>query len=471
MTMRSWIRSLFTRPVTHTVRRAARRARPALPLPAVEMLEERWLPSTFMVTDTSDSAADTGSLRYAINNLAAGSSASTNTINFSLPADSVITLSNGALTIAQGVTINGPAAGVTVSGGGASRVFQVDASVAASISGVTITDGNVSGNGGGLYDLGTTTLANCTISGNTASASGGGAYSQGSSVMLTLTNCTISGNTAHNGGGLYNTRNATLTLTDCTISGNNAAFNGGLVNGNSGSLSLAGTATLTDCTISGNTATGNGGGMGNTGAATLTNCTISGNSAGSGHNGGGIYDTGEPSSTLTLTNCTVSDNSAAGGSGGGLYTDDTVTLNNTIDAGNTAGTDPDVDGRDSYDFNGSYNLIGTGTGIAGSISNGVNGNQVGTGGSPINPDLTALGYYGGPTQTMALAARQPRHRCRHVLRRTDHRPARLRPRQSRGHRRFPDAEFAVPRQHQRRRHGLRLRARGRPVAARRHQPD
>ena len=39
-------------------------------------------------------------------------------------------------------TITGPAAGVTVSGGGLSRVFQVDAGVTASISGLTITGGN-----------------------------------------------------------------------------------------------------------------------------------------------------------------------------------------------------------------------------------------------------------------------------------------------------------------------------------------
>ena len=39
-------------------------------------------------------------------------------------------------------TITGPAAGVTVSGGGLSRVFQVDGLVTASISGLTITGGN-----------------------------------------------------------------------------------------------------------------------------------------------------------------------------------------------------------------------------------------------------------------------------------------------------------------------------------------
>ncbi len=70
-------------------------------------------------------------------------------------------------------TITGPAAGVTVSGGGKSRVFQVDGLVTASISGLTITGGNAGGDGGGLANYGTTTLTNCTVSDNTASNGGG----------------------------------------------------------------------------------------------------------------------------------------------------------------------------------------------------------------------------------------------------------------------------------------------------------
>ena len=49
-------------------------------------------------------------------------------------------------------TITGPAAGVTVSGGGLSRVFQVDNGVTASISGLTVSGGN----GGGLANYGGT---------------------------------------------------------------------------------------------------------------------------------------------------------------------------------------------------------------------------------------------------------------------------------------------------------------------------
>ena len=68
---------------------------------------------------------------------------------------------------------------MTVSGGGTSRVFQVDAGVTASISGLTITGGNAGySTGGGLYNDGTATLTNCTVSGNSATGNGGGGLYQ-----------------------------------------------------------------------------------------------------------------------------------------------------------------------------------------------------------------------------------------------------------------------------------------------------
>ncbi len=81
-----------------------------------------------------------------------------------------------------------------MSGGGASRVFQVAQGVTATLSGLTIT------NNAGYY------------------GSGGGVLNQG---MLSLTDCTISANSAEYGGGLDN--DGTATLTDCNISGNLAS--------------------------------------------------------------------------------------------------------------------------------------------------------------------------------------------------------------------------------------------------------
>ena len=88
-----------------------------------------------------------------------------------------ITLASGTLDLTNTVgttTITGPSAGVTVSGGGAVRVFQVASGVSASLSGLTITGGNATYDGGGLYNYGTVTLDDCTISGNSAGNLGGG---------------------------------------------------------------------------------------------------------------------------------------------------------------------------------------------------------------------------------------------------------------------------------------------------------
>ena len=73
-------------------------------------------------------------------------------------------------------TIVGPAAGLTIDGGGKGPIFQVDQNVEASISGLTITGGSASGVGGGLLNNnGDVTLTGCTVTGNTA-ANGGGVY-------------------------------------------------------------------------------------------------------------------------------------------------------------------------------------------------------------------------------------------------------------------------------------------------------
>jgi len=233
-------------------------------------------------------------------------------------------------------TITGPNKGVTVSAAGLSRVFQVDALVTASISGLTITGGTTTANGGGLANFGTTTLNNCTISGNSATSYGGGLYNGGT---LKMTNCTVSGNSAATGGGVdngtYLNQGATSTLTNCTVSRNSASRGGGVFISHGSS----GTVTLTNCTVSGNTATGvftGGGGVYNQHICTLTNCTISGNSAAGG--GGGVENfitSGGKTIMVIATNCTISGNSAS--TGGGLYNFvGTSTLTNCTVSGNSA---------------------------------------------------------------------------------------------------------------------------------------
>jgi hypothetical protein len=83
-------------------------------------------------------------------------------------------------------------------------------------------------------------------------------------------------------------------------------------------------------------------------------------------------------------------------------------LHNTLIAGNFGGatgtTRDDV--RGALNPGGDYNLIGDGTGMSG-LSNGVNGNLVGSADAPIDPLLGPLQNNGGPTLTHALQAGSP----------------------------------------------------------------
>ena len=158
--------------------------------------------------------------------------------------------------------------------------------------------------------------------------------------------------------------------------------------------------TISDSTLSSNVSEV-GGAFYAQGTGTLSNCTFSGNTATAG-SGGAVLN----GASLTISNCTVSGNTAAGW-GGGLANSEyfsTLTLLNAIVAGNSATSYPDIGA--AVTITSANNLIGNGTGMTG-ITNGSNGNQVGTSGSPINPDLGTLQNNGGPTDTMALSSTSP----------------------------------------------------------------
>ncbi len=363
-------------------------------------LEDRRLLASFAVTNTN--ASGSGSLEAAIASAAGNNQANTITFQGSIwNTHQTITLGGVLLYLSDTggtQTITGPAAGVTISAGGHSCVFDVYQGVTASLSGLTITDGTGfnrgSGitEGGGVYNNhGTVTLSNCTITGNSASI-GGGVYNYYG--KATLTNCTISDNSVapYNleygaAGGIGGAVDSfgTVTLSNCTISGNSAvgsdAAGAGVVSD--------GTAILTDCTIIGNSAS-SGGGVVNFGSATITNCTISGNQA---SHGGGVYNSG----TATLTRCTIAGNSTNQyGIGGGMDNVGTATLSDTIVAGNTGPSSAasDISGT----VTGKNNLIGTGG--SGGLINGQNGNIVLSNLTGLG--LAPLAFYGGPTRTMAL---------------------------------------------------------------------
>src|SRR5205085_5121057 len=118
--------------------------------------------------------------------------------------------------------------------GGDYRIFTVGSGVTATISGLTITNGNANGIGienfgGGILNNGTQLdISACVITGN-VSGEGGGLDAQGGT--LNITNSTISGNVGDSeGGGIFTNSGVTLNITGSTISGNSGDYGAGIFN-------------------------------------------------------------------------------------------------------------------------------------------------------------------------------------------------------------------------------------------------
>jgi Matrixin/PKD domain/Right handed beta helix region/Periplasmic copper-binding protein (NosD) len=310
---------------------------------AVEALEVRCVLSTFTVSNTNDSGA--GSLRDAVTQ--ANSSAGPDTIDFSSLFNSAqtITLTSGELdlTDAATTTITGTGANLlSVSGNNASRVFVIAPGADAALSGLTVTGGR-STNSAGIYAIGgNLTADSIVVTGNhsTDFANGGGGIGIDTAVV-TISNSAIVNNTSAGvGGGIFEYFGSDLTLVNCTLANNSA-----------------------------------------------------------GDRGGGI----EAYAPLTLVNCTVSNNSADWGGGIQNAVATTVTLSNTIVAGNTDSFgSPDVYGVTAWTSQG-HNLIGKTDGSSGWVGS----DLTGTVASPLNPQLSALADNGGSTLTMALLPNSP----------------------------------------------------------------
>jgi len=363
----------------------------------------------------SNTDSGPGSLRQRIaDNASLGGG---NTIIFSNVVAGTITLTTGELLISNNVTILGPGATVLrVDGNASGRVFHVTNGVAAAISGLTITNGSVSGaGGGGILDEGATlAVSNCTIGGNSADF-GGGMYIDSST--STVVNCTISGNSPYYyGGGIYNYY-STLMVSNCTISGNAAGEGGGIYNwGYAGSVAL----TVIASALSSNSAAGGfGGGIyiqaeyGNA-TVTIVASTFSDNSA---DWGGAIYNYTCPpgSTTLKVIACTFSGNTAA--QGGGLINDayscpDIVTRGGGGPATSSSGATVEI-GNTILNAGASggniTNLAGTVTSDGYNLSSDNGGGFLTATGDQINtdPKLGPLADNGGPTKTMALRVGSP----------------------------------------------------------------
>src|SRR5262249_15907987 len=131
--------------------------------PTLMTLEDRRLLSTIVVNNPTDTpVVGQIDLRQAIalaNTNGGAEPISFDSTVFKTPQTIALNPTLGQLELSDTTgteAIVGPKMGVTVDAGGASRVFQVDGGVTASISGMTITGGSTTGNGGGLINYGGT---------------------------------------------------------------------------------------------------------------------------------------------------------------------------------------------------------------------------------------------------------------------------------------------------------------------------
>jgi hypothetical protein len=189
---------------------------------------------TFTVTNTNDSGA--GSLGAAITEANANTGA--DEITFADGVGGTITLASTLPTVTdpEGLTIDGgQSASVTISGRDHVGVFEVEAGAELALLNLTVADGSVVGNGGGLLNDGTLTVTNSTFSENSADGLGGGGIFNSPSGTLTVTNSTFSQNINFGfnnfGGGIFNSPGGTLTVTNSTFSENiTDGFGGGIFN-------------------------------------------------------------------------------------------------------------------------------------------------------------------------------------------------------------------------------------------------
>lgn len=267
--------------------------------------------------------------------------------------------------------------------------------------------------------LGTVVFQDMTIQGGQGTVVGSG-IDVNVGTDVTLDTVRMFNNESNNAGGGAILNAGTLTILDSEFESNNATGAEGGAIRNSGDLTIerttftdnwssndlggalyqagTGTATITDSLFVSNSSTLNSGGaIYGAGDLTITNTTFSGNTAGASHHGSAIFVT---NGTTTLQNVTVTGNTH--GDSGAVRVTSTGTLNirNTIIAGNSGGGADDLSSVGTINDLGN-NLIGDGTGQS-VLVDGVNGNQVGTSGSPLDPMLEALADNGGATWTHAL---------------------------------------------------------------------
>lgn len=250
--------------------------------------------------------------------------------------------------------------------------------IVASISGMTITNGNAGiGSGGGIYNSATLTVMDSVIrkgeAGGPDSRGGGGIYNRGT---LTLVDSTVTesytGCANQGGGGILNSDNGIVQITGSIISDNFSTEQGG------GILNHSGIMTITDSFIGNNVTIEepvcrddtSGGGIANDGTLTILRSTITENA--SPQRGGGIFNTG----TLRVSETLVDGNGATREGGGIASVAGEVTVVASTASNNTASRN----GGGIDIFGGNARI--TSSTISGNVSS-MNGGGIGNGGTLV----------------------------------------------------------------------------------------
>jgi Ca2+-binding RTX toxin-like protein len=363
-------------------------------------LEPRRLFSTFNVSTLLD--VEDGSLRTAL--LRADFNPGADTITFDPGLSGTLLLEGGELIISDpaGVTIQGPGASViSISGGNTTRVFDIDPGAAATITGLTITNGRPSNNTG---------PGNIQSDGN-----------------LTLSNCVITLGSSNDilrvGGGL----NATgiTNINDCQfIDNGRLVHDGTIATSSAGAIANSGDMTILRSSFLDNGAQAQGGTIISNGKLTIIDSTISGGRVGA--IAGGIYFGGQLGrASLRIVNSTITDNEKGaivnfGNSTANDFISATI-VNSTISGQTGAAL---VSQKPSSRFfviqstitqnaTGISNTVGAQVVLANSIvsgnTNDFTGDWFSAGGNYLggNALLGSFANHGGPTQTYVPARNSP----------------------------------------------------------------
>jgi hypothetical protein len=270
-----------------------------------------------VVTHTDDNVNEAGTLRFAVAHAQSGDA-----IQLTGAVKDGITLTQGDLVLSQNVTIEAVGnRAITISGGGNSRIFEINPGVQGTLDQLNLTNGNgiannpndtsgLDANGGAILSFGTLTINNSTLDDNFAGDGGGAILNDGGT--LTVNNSTLSNNSTTGlsgvngvGGAIWNFE-GTLTVNNSFLSANSATGGGGAIL-NEGLL------TVSNSTLSDNIDLGNvGGAIWNFATMTVSNSTLSRNAA---DFGGAVFNQG---GTATVTGSTLSDNIARF-DGGAIY--------------------------------------------------------------------------------------------------------------------------------------------------------